>query len=267
MRHALFVPPFDELAEPAVLARVAADAEQAGWDGVFVWDHLSYRAPVRAVADPWVSLSAVACATERIRLGPMVTPLPRRRPAVLARQTASLDRLSQGRLVLGVGIAGDGSRELSATGEELDAKVRGAMLDEGLQVLAAAWSGEAVHHRGAHYVVDDLAFAPTPVQRPGPPVWVAVRHGNRAPLRRAARHDGVFPIEIEHPDQLAALVADVRDLRAGATGAYDVVIGRPPGQDVLAYQAAGATWGLVAFGAFDLRLDTVRGVLRDGPPH
>ena len=265
MQHAVFIPPFDALADPAAVADLAAEAEQAGWDGFFVWDHIAYRAPVTAVADPWVALTAVACATSQLRMGPMVTPLPRRRPVVLARQTASLDVLSRGRLVLGVGIAGDGSRELSATGEQLEDRVRGAMLDEGLQVLAAAWSGEPVHHRGEHYVVDDLTFAPTPVQRPGPPVWVAVRRGNRAPLRRAARHDGVFPIGVDEPDQLAELVAEVTALRT-APGPYDVVVGRPPGEDVTAYEAAGATWGLIALGVDALRLADVRAVVRDGPP-
>jgi alkanesulfonate monooxygenase SsuD/methylene tetrahydromethanopterin reductase-like flavin-dependent oxidoreductase (luciferase family) len=261
---ALFLPPFDELADPRLVARLAADAEEAGWDGVFLWDHLAYRAPVRAVADPWTSLAAMAVATEQVRLGPMVTPLPRRRPVVVARQTATLDVLSRGRLVLGVGLGGDGSRELSATGEQTDDRVRARMLDEALEVLEAAWTGEPVHHRGAHYVVDGLSFLPTPVQRPRPPVWVAVRAGNRAPLRRAARYDGVFPIGLEHPEDLAALAADVRSLRNPGAGPLDVVVGMPPGQDPRPWRAAGATWDVVAF-PVGTTADDVRGVLRDGP--
>jgi alkanesulfonate monooxygenase SsuD/methylene tetrahydromethanopterin reductase-like flavin-dependent oxidoreductase (luciferase family) len=97
MRSALWLPLFDELADPAVVARLAAEAEQAGWHGFFVWDQLRWRAPVRQVADPWITLAAVATATERLRLGPMVTPLARRRPAKLARETATLDQLSGGR--------------------------------------------------------------------------------------------------------------------------------------------------------------------------
>jgi len=270
MRSALFLPLFDELAEPAVVAALAAEAEQAGWDGVFVWDHIAYRAPVQAVADPWVTLAAMACATERLRLGPMVTPLPRRRPVKLAREVASVDRLSRGRLTLGVGIAGDGAGELSSTGEELDDRTRGAMLDEGLEVLAAAWTGERVEHRGEHYVVDGLTLLPTPVQRPGPPVWVAVRQGNRAPLRRAARHDGVFPVQVDQPDQLAEIVSAVQELRGQdaqrAASPYDVAVGGPPGTDPAPYAAAGATWWMVTFGAFGVTEDLVRGVLRDGPP-
>lgn len=266
MRCAAFLPLFDELADPRVVARLAAEAEQAGWDGVFVWDHIAYRPPVQAVADPWVTLAAIACATEQVRLGPMVTPLPRRRPVKLAREVASVDVLSGGRLTLGVGIAGDGSGELSATGEELSDRVRGAMLDEGLAVLQAAWSGERVVHRGEHYVVDGLTVLPTPVQRPGPPVWVAVRSGNRAPLRRAARHDGVFPVQIERPEQLAEVVEGVRALRDPALGGFDVAVGGPPGTDPRPYEAVGATWWMTGPAAFGLRADTVSGVLREGPP-
>jgi hypothetical protein len=126
MEYALFLPIFDELADARGVAQLAAEAEQAGWDGVFVWDHVAYRAPVQAVADPWVVLAAVAMTTERVRIGPMVTPLARRRPVKLAREVATLDRLSGGRLVLGVGLGGDGSRELSATGEQTDDRVRAA---------------------------------------------------------------------------------------------------------------------------------------------
>lgn len=265
MRSGLFLPLFDELSDPAVVARLAAEAEEAGWDGVFVWDHIAYRPPVRAVADPWVTLSAIACATTSLRLGPMVTPLPRRRPVVLARQVASLDQLSQGRLVLGVGTGGDGARELSATGEQVDDRARGAMLDEGLVLLRAAWSGGQVDHRGEHYLVDGLTLLPTPVQRPGPPIWVAARYGNPRPLRRAAQHDGVFPIEIDSADQLAEVVADVTSWRGGLTAPYDVVIGLRPGIDPAPYAAVGATWWAASFSPYDVTVDEVRGVLRDGP--
>ena len=121
LRSALWLPLFDELADPLVVARLAAEAEEAGWHGCFVWDQLRWRAPVRQVADPWITLAAIATATERLRLGPMVTPLARRRPAKVARETATLDLLSGGRLILGVGIGSDRfAAELSRTGEQLD---------------------------------------------------------------------------------------------------------------------------------------------------
>ena len=265
MKHALFLPIFGELADPRVVATLAAEAEEAGWDGVFVWDHVFYREPVDALADPWITLAAMACATSVIRLGPMITPLPRRRPIKVAREVASLDVLSGGRVTLGVGIGGDNSGELSTTGEELNDKVRGAMLDEGLAVLTAAWTGEVLHHRGAHYVADGLHVRPTPVQRPGPPVWVAVRYGNKAPLRRAARFDGVFPIDIDHPDKLAEVVSSVQALRT-TNGPYDVALGGSAGTDPRPYAEAGATWWMTGFSPFEVRTDEVRGVLRAGPP-
>jgi alkanesulfonate monooxygenase SsuD/methylene tetrahydromethanopterin reductase-like flavin-dependent oxidoreductase (luciferase family) len=270
MRSGLFVPIFDELADPAIVARLSAEAEDAGWDGVFVWDHVRWREPVVDVADPWITLAAIATATERVRLGPMVTPLARRRPVKVARETATLDRLSGGRLTLGAGLGSDrfGS-EFSITGEELDDRRRARMLDESLEILAAAWSGEPVHHRGEQYTIDGMRFLPRPVQRPGVPVWVAGYYGNAKPLRRAARHQGFFPVNLEHPDQLAEIVAELTALRrdAGKAGAepYDVVAALPPGSDPAPYAAAGATWWLVEFPWDAVSVGTVRGVIRDGP--
>jgi alkanesulfonate monooxygenase SsuD/methylene tetrahydromethanopterin reductase-like flavin-dependent oxidoreductase (luciferase family) len=151
VRSALYIPLFDELADPALVARLCAEAEEAGWHGVFVWDHVRWREPVVDVADTQITLAAIASATERIRFGPMVTPLARRRPVKVARETATLDRLSNGRLTLGVGLGSDrfGS-EYSITGEELDERKRARMLDEAVEILQAAWSGELVEHRGEH---------------------------------------------------------------------------------------------------------------------
>jgi alkanesulfonate monooxygenase SsuD/methylene tetrahydromethanopterin reductase-like flavin-dependent oxidoreductase (luciferase family) len=266
LRSALYLPIFDALADPAVVARLAAEAEEAGWHGVFVWDQVRWRAPVRQVADPWITLAAIATATHRLRLGPMVTPLARRRPAKVARETATLDRLSGGRLTLGVGLGSDRfANEFSKTGEQLDDRLRGQMLDEALEILTAAWSGAPVHHRGRHYTVDGVQFLPRPVQQPGVPVWTAGFPGNRKPLRRAARHDGFFPANLDHPDQLAEIVATITDLRRHSTAPYDFAVGLPPGTDPAPYAAAGATWWLVEFPPDALSLDLVRGVLRDGP--
>ena len=261
MKHALFLPIFDELADPRVVASLAADAEEAGWDGVFVWDHIGYREGVELVADPWVTMAAMACATSSVRLGPMITPLPRRRPVKLAREVATLDRLSQGRVVLGVGIGGDGAGELSATGEELDDRVRGAMLDEGLAILTQAWTGEPLHHRGTHYVADGITLRPTPAQDPLP-VWVAVRYGRPAPLRRAARFDGVFPIEIDHPDQLAETLAG---LERPTDRPYDVAVGAQDDSDPRPYEAVGATWWMRGFSPYGITASAVGAVVRAGP--
>lgn len=259
MKRALFLPLFDELADPRTAVRLAVEAEEAGWDGLFVWDHVMWRPPVERVADPWITLSAMAAVTDRIRLGPMVTPLARRRPIKVARETASLDQLSGGRLTLGVGLGSDRfGGEWSKTGEEQIDRVRAEMLDESLDVLRAAWSGEPVHHHGRHYTVDGLRFGPRPVQRPGVPVWVAGFPGNQAPIRRAARHDGFFPVNLTDPGQLAEIASTLRELRGPEP--FDLAVALPAGTDLDPWAAAGATWWLAEFepGA---TADTVRGVL------
>jgi alkanesulfonate monooxygenase SsuD/methylene tetrahydromethanopterin reductase-like flavin-dependent oxidoreductase (luciferase family) len=271
MRSGLFLPLFDELADPAMVARLSAEAEVAGWHGVFVWDQVRWEEPVAGVADPQITLAAIATATERIRFGPMVTPLARRRPVKVARETATLDRLSGGRLTLGVGLGSDRfASEFSITGEELDDRRRARMLDESLEILTSAWSGAPVHHRGEHYTVAGMRFLPRPVQRPGVPVWVAGYYGNAKPLRRAARYQGIFPLGIDHPDQLAEVVAEVTALRkaAGRDAArpYDVVVALPPASDPAPYAAAGATWWLVEFPWVPVSADQVRALIRDHTP-
>ena len=234
-RRGIYVAPFDELSEPALVAELAALAERAGWHGFFVWDHLVYRAPVEAVADPWVTLAAVAVATRQLTLGPLITPVPRRRPHKLARETVTLDRLSGGRLVLGVGIGSPRSGEFDPElfGEEPDPKVRGRLLDEGLERLQGYWDG---------------GFSPVPVQRPRIPVWVAVSWPNRRPLRRAARFEGLFPVDLPGPEALAELAAEMEALRPGG-GAFDLVVTNPPGTDPAPWEEAGATWCLTGFGS------------------
>jgi alkanesulfonate monooxygenase SsuD/methylene tetrahydromethanopterin reductase-like flavin-dependent oxidoreductase (luciferase family) len=233
-RRGLFIAPFEELAEPALVAELAARAEQRGWDGFFVWDHVVYREPVRAVADPWITLAAIAVATRRLAIGPLVTPIARRRPHQLARETVTLDRLSGGRLVLGVGLGSDRTGEFDPDrfGEEGDPRARARLLDEGLDRLLAYWDGE---------------FEPGPVQSPRIPVWVASRWPHRRPLRRAARFDGLFPIDLPGPEALAELVGEVSELRQ-SDGSFDVVVENPPGTDPEPWIEAGATWCLTGFG-------------------
>ena len=275
-RAGLWLPLFDELADPKTLVRLAVEAEEAGWDGFFVWDHVAWRPPVQAVADPWVVLSAVAAVTSRLVLGPMVTPLARRRAVKVARETATLDRLSGGRLVLGVGLGSDRfGGEYSRTGESVDDRTRAEVLDESLAVLRAAWTGEPVHYDGRHAHVDGIAFHPTPVNG-SVPVWVAGFPGNKRPMARAAAHDGFFPVNLTSADQLAEAVAGVRALHTGGDGSgdgsdgdgdrpFDIVVSLEHGVDPTAYTAAGATWLLTDFDPATLTLDAVRGVLHDGP--
>ncbi len=240
----LFLAPFDELADPLVLVELALAAEAGGWDGVFLWDHIVYRPPVRAVADPWVALSAIAARTERLRLGPMVTPLSRRRVQKVARETITLDHLSRGRLTLGVGVGSSNPAEVEPYGEVVDPRERARLLDEGLIRLAAFWSGE---------------FEPRPVQQPRIPVWVAARWPNRRPVRRALAWDGVFPIELPGPDALAGLAGEIEALRPAGSARFDLVVEIEPGEAVGPWAQAGATWVLTGFGP----QPTVAGVVRE----
>jgi alkanesulfonate monooxygenase SsuD/methylene tetrahydromethanopterin reductase-like flavin-dependent oxidoreductase (luciferase family) len=230
-RRGIYVAPFDELAEPSTMAQVARNAEQRGWEGLFLWDHVNYRAPVRAVADVWITLAAIASATERLRIGPMVTPLSRRRIQKVARETVTLDHLSGGRLTFGVGLGSARNGELEPFGEVVDPRERARLLDDGLERLAAFWEGE---------------FEPTPIQRPRIPVWVAGRWPNRRPVRRAARWDGFFPIDLTGPDDLSVLAAELRELRADREGPFDLVVEVEPGDETEPWEAAGATWILTS---------------------
>jgi alkanesulfonate monooxygenase SsuD/methylene tetrahydromethanopterin reductase-like flavin-dependent oxidoreductase (luciferase family) len=188
----LGVPNGGDFADPHRTVEVARAAERAGWDGVFLWDHVTRRRPWQPMIDPWVTLAAVAMTTERIIIGPMVTPLARRRISVVARETVTLDHLSNGRLRLGVGL-GAPDDEFTRFGESADPKRRAQILDESLAALQLLWSGEEVSYRGEHVVLDGVEFRPTPV-RGRIPIWVAGGWPGGAPFRRAARFDGVWPV-------------------------------------------------------------------------
>jgi alkanesulfonate monooxygenase SsuD/methylene tetrahydromethanopterin reductase-like flavin-dependent oxidoreductase (luciferase family) len=248
MKRAIDVALFGELADPRAAARLAARAEERGWDGFFVWDHIAYRAPVRAVADPWVALAAVACATSRVRIGAMVTPLSRRRVHKVARETATLDLLSSGRLIFGAGLGVTRNNELEPFGEVTDPRERARLLDEGLEALARYWGGE---------------FEPVPVQRPRPPVWVAGVWPNRRPVRRALHWDGYFPIELPGPEALAEVAAEVRDARPDGEP-FDLITELPPDTDLGPWERAGLTWAVTDFGVQPTEA-AVRAVIDAGP--
>jgi alkanesulfonate monooxygenase SsuD/methylene tetrahydromethanopterin reductase-like flavin-dependent oxidoreductase (luciferase family) len=258
-RRGLFVAPFDALADPAVIGDLAAAAEEAGWDGFFVWDHLQYGDRVTAIADPWICCAAIAMRTERLLLGQMVTPLPRRRPQVLARQAASLAVLSGGRFVLGLGIGDDWVGEFSAFGDEPEPKARGRMLDEGLGLLTSLLAGEAVDHTGEHYSARDVRFRPAAAV----PIWLAGRFGNAAPLRRAARHDGFFVIGLDGPDDLDRLSDNLA--RHDPAPGFEVVVDLRPDQDVTPWLDRGASWVLTRIGPYDLDLAEARRIIDAGP--
>ncbi len=243
-RHGVFIAPFDDLYDPRLLVRLAVEAEEQGWDGIFLWDHIRYRAPVRRVADPWIVLAAIAQATSQIKLGPMITPPARRRAHKLARETVTLDHLSEGRLIFGAGLGSDSSREFQdfEPGAD-DTKERARRYDESLAQLADYWSG---------------TFEPPPVQQPRIPVWLAGRYPNRRPIERARNWDGFFPIDLPGPEALPEIA---KQLKPG----QDLVITDPPGADWQRWIDAGATWCLTGWDE-QPKLDVVTQTIRQGPP-
>ncbi len=286
MRFSVNIPNFGDFADPRTVARVATAAEEAGWDGLFVWDHVLHRYHGdRPFGDPWMLLTAAALATSRIRLGTLVTPVPRRRPQQLARQVATLDSVSGGRVTFAAGLGGPVEDEYESFGDTTDLKVLAGRLDEGLDLLRRFWSGEPVDHDGPHYQVRDVTLLPATVQRPRPPVWVAGFWPSRPPMRRAARWDGAVPLfedakhgHVPPVGQVRDLVAYVRERREDQSGApFEIVLGgATPGddpaktRDLLGPLAeAGATWWderQIQTGEDLDRLEPVLRRIEQGPP-
>jgi alkanesulfonate monooxygenase SsuD/methylene tetrahydromethanopterin reductase-like flavin-dependent oxidoreductase (luciferase family) len=257
MRFSINIPNFGDFADARAVATAAEAAEQAGWDALFVWDHVVHDKNKRQgqpFGDPWMLLTAAALATSRIKLGTLVTPIARRRPEQLARQVATLDSLSDGRVIFSAGLGGPLEDEFASFGDTTDPVVLAQRLDEGLDLLERYWSGSPVNHDGRHYQVRDVTLLPATVQRPRPPVWVAGYWPNRAPMRRAARWDGAVPLfttarhgQPPPVDQVRDLVSYIREQRGDDP--FEIVLGGvSPGNPAQARELieplieAGATW-------------------------
>lgn len=267
MQYCLNLPNGGAGGDPRTLAEFAAVAEAAGWDAVFLEDYIVYQGrPEIPTYDPWLALAAMALRTTRLRLGTMVTPLARRRPWKLAREAVTLDHLSGGRFILGVGL-GDATTDLSFTafGEETATRQRAAMVDEALDVITGLWSGEPFSYAGAYYRVREVTFLPRPVQTPRIPIWVGGAYPNPGPVRRAARWDGACLYRATHPgsaadseqplspDEIRTLKGLVRQQRPDSASApFDIMVHGPwPGADrererrrLQASAEAGATWSM-----------------------
>lgn len=288
MRYGVYVPNFGPYGDARVLADLAYEAEEAGWDGFFLWDQVSRSTltpTVDLMVDPWVALAAIALHTRTMRLGTLVTPLSRRRPWLVARETVSLDHLSAGRLIVGVG-SGGGYFDFEALGEASDPTTLAALLDEGLEVLTGLWSGERYSHEGSAYHIKEAQFLPRPLQSPRIPIWVASMWPAKAPLRRAASFDGVIPIGRDlpliamlTPAQMQAIVRYVSS-QPGYTPPFEIVhSGITAGADaahdrevVAAYQQVGVTWWVEKilperWGSWTRwPLEAMRARIRQGPP-
>jgi alkanesulfonate monooxygenase SsuD/methylene tetrahydromethanopterin reductase-like flavin-dependent oxidoreductase (luciferase family) len=276
MKFGLDVATSGDFADPRKLADLAVEAEQAGWDGFFVWDVMFANQTMdEPVVDPWVTLAAVAVKTQRIRIGAFMTPMARRRPWQVARQTATLDHLSNGRLVFGAAL-GYQALDFVSFGEDYAPKIRAEKLDEGLEVLTGLWGGEAFSFHGKHYQVDNVKFAPKPVQSPRIPIWLAGGWPRRKPLQRAARWDGIYLMTVNQttnefltPREITEIV-DYFQAHRKSTEPFDIALNVEIPSDpnkavdvVRPYIEAGATW------CVELSPNTVeqyRERIRHGPP-
>lgn len=277
MKYGIYLSNFGKAIDARSLSDLAQEAEQAGWDGFFIWDQIhgskSNRLPM---VDPWVALAAMAMRTERIRLGTTVTPVARRRPWKLARETVTLDHLSKGRLTLCVGLGDPPEAEFSHFGEDADPKVRAMKLDEGLEILVGLWSGQSFEFQGEYFSIGKTVFRPPAFQSPRIPIWVGGFWPNKAPFRRAARWDGAFPLK-RGGKMTAKDLREIRDYieqRREASGHFDMVMmGYTPGNDrekaakiVRPYTAAGLTWWLEGLYRSRNSFSDMVLRIRQGPP-
>ncbi len=264
MKFGFVLPDLDVLTAPAF----AALAEQSGWDGVFLPDGIAIDVPgvLMPASDPWVTLAAMALATRRVTLGPMVAAVTRRRPWKLAREVATLDLLSGGRMVLpvGLGAAGDdaGFREV---GEEMGMRARAELLDETLAILDGLWRGEPFSFTGKHYHVGSMTQLPVPSQRPRVPLWVVGAWPAERSLRRALAWDGIV-IQSPGPATLE-IVRAVRERASQRGPAPFAIVVDPVGAADLAaadWAEAGVTWLLTSMWS-EHTDESLRGLIAAGP--
>ena len=266
--------------DPQTVAELAAEAEAAGWDGVFTFDAIAIGE--QELYDPWVVMSAIAMRTTRVRIGAILTPPARRRPWKLARETMSLDRLSGGRLVLPVGLGTLDDAAFGNVGEPTEARTRAELLDESLEILEGLWSGEPFAFDGRHYRFGPMTMRPRPIQQPRIPIWVAAAWPRERSMRRAIRYDGILPQNLDEqgrqgeltPQILAEITAYARRERdaAGLPTEFDILAeGTTPadpgraGDIVRRWADAGATWWMEADWA-GATVDSLRRRIAAGPP-
>lgn len=283
MKYGLVLHNFGTFSDVQLLSDVASQAEDVGWDGVFITDTIQMRGfEGSAVADPWIAMTATALATDRVNIGPLVSAPPRRRPWNLARKAATLDHISNGRLILAVGLGGEQDLGFSTFREEMNLKRRAGMLDESLAIVEGLWSGEPFRFDGEHYQFDEITFLPRPVQKPRIPIWVGWFWPNRRPMNRAVRWDGAAPGAVYDDGSFGAPTPyDVRQLKRFAQERrtpgepFDIVVNvklfdAPDDESVRAlihdYASAGATW-CMQFVAPEADIDSLRAAIcRSSPP-
>jgi len=267
--------------EPRTVGDLAHEAEEAGWDGVFIADALGIG--VKGYADmPWfdtqVALAVIAMRTERIRIGTLIVAVTRRRPWKLAREIMTLDHLSGGRLILGVGLgAAEDDGGFYKVGEEMDLKRRAAIMDETLAILTGLWKGKPFSFKGERYKVDKMSMIPAPVQKPRVPIWVVGVWPKEKSMQRALRWDGIIPQKYKATPADTAKSEMTRDVAAYVAknrkgkSEYDIIAGgSTPGKSrkkaaekVRPFAEAGATWWIESVWSGEEKL---RARIKEGPP-
>ena len=265
------------------IPQLTAEAEAAGWDGVFIPDCISIETPDNPAGewyDPWILLALMAVRTERVRLGTMLTPVSRRRPWKLARETVTLDQLSHGRMVLPVGLgAAEDDAGFYKVGEVMSLKERAQLMDESLDILNGLWSGKPFGYSGAHYQIQEMTLLPPPVQQPRIPIWVVGAWPREKSMQRALRWDGIMPSKKDGsntpmtPADVRAMRSYIEERRTPSTP-FDIVIeGETSGDNhtqaasiVNEWQQAGATWWLESMWGSGVTQDDVRRRIQQGPP-
>lgn len=261
------------------MGAMAREAEAAGWDGVFYWDGIFIEGK-ELIYDPWVVLAMLALQTTRVRIGAMLTPPSRRRPWKLARETASVDHLSGGRLVLPVGLGALDDGGFTRVGEATARTTRAELLDEGLEILTGLWSGQPFSYQGRHYHLETMTFTPTPLQQPRIPIWVVGAWPRTRSMQRVLRYDGLLPNKLAPdgsqvdvtPDDIRAMKAYIDQHRTLSTP-FDIICeGETPGDDparaaalVRPYAEAGSTWWMEARWQAS-GIDEIRRRICQGPP-
>ena len=275
MKFGIYAPNFgNTFGNPKLVTELAVEAENSGWDGFFLWDHIVIAEEgFPDTVDPFIALTSVAENTEKIHIGTTVTPLTRRRPWKLARETVTLDILSEGRLIFGVGLGGPS--ELGLMNEETNLRILAEMVDEQLEILHGLWSGEEFSYTGRHYKIDKVKFLPRPVQRPRIKLWGAGTWPKKGPFRRAAKLDGVIPLSVDYrvpltPDDYRGMIEFMK--KHGLRGPYDIVeisFDATKSDDkqgaILDFQDAGVNWWLELVSDWNGSYEKIRDIINEGP--
>ncbi|MCE7741678.1 MAG: LLM class flavin-dependent oxidoreductase [Candidatus Heimdallarchaeota archaeon] len=278
IKYGLALIQFKEFADPNIVVEFAVEAEKAGWDGIFLCDHLLFeKDEIQPIAELWVLLGAIAAKTSRIKIGTYVTPLPRYHPWQFAKMAATLDVLSNGRLILGLGIGGP-EDEFKAFGETYDTKILAEKLEEEITIIQGLWTGEPFSFSGKHYEVDNVGFLPKPVQSPRIPLIMGGMWPSKKPFVRAAQFDGAMPIHKNFPqdltpDEIRQIIALINSNRKTEDKFEIIVSGTgffSPDQHksmIQSYIDSGITWWLEHVNTLmQPSVEEMRKMVKQGPP-